>query len=111
MGQSDCARGSEAVKEGEVQRNVIEALKKMGWWVARIQCGKVKVRGGWMQLAPDGTADLLAIKGLRTVWIEAKRLKGGKHSDVQKDFESMVKRAGHSYLMVRSLEDVTRVLA
>jgi Holliday junction resolvase len=93
-------------READVQREIVATLKQLGYWVARIQSGKVKVRGGWMQLAPEGTADLLAIRGEKTIWIECKRPKGGTHSAEQKEFMGLVRRAGHQYVVARSKDDV-----
>ena len=40
-------------------RETLDALAKLGVWAMRVNSGKVKVRGGWVQLAPDGTADII----------------------------------------------------
>ena len=95
--------------EADVQRQIVAALKQMGYWVARIQSGKVKVRGGWMQLAPEGTADILAIRGEKTLWCEVKRPKGGIHSQEQQEFAAIARRAGHEYIVATSVEDILEV--
>ena len=41
------------------QARIVAALRKAGHVVHRLHSGKVKVRGGWMVLEPEGTPDLL----------------------------------------------------
>lgn len=48
------------MSENELQRSILDALRQMpGVTVWRCQSGKVKVRGGWMELAPNGTPDII----------------------------------------------------
>lgn len=43
--------------ENTIQREGIEYAKSLGVQLTRTQAGKVKVRGGWMQLACKGWCD------------------------------------------------------
>ncbi len=47
--------------EGKVKRAILDALQAAGAFAFPVQAGKVKVRGGWMQLAPPGTPDILVV--------------------------------------------------
>ena len=49
-----------ANRETKLYGAIIEALARAGLaWMTRVHSGKTKVRGGYMQLAPTGTPDLL----------------------------------------------------
>lgn len=55
--------------ETQLSRSIQAALLRAGFWVIRVQSGMVKVRRGFMHLAPVGTPDLHIIgEG----WIEVK---------------------------------------
>ena len=45
--------------ETTAQARIVAALRQAGHVVHRLHSGKVKVRGGWMVLEPEGTPDLL----------------------------------------------------
>ena len=63
--------------ESPIQRAITVALKRIGKEVLRIQCGRVKLaKGGWMHLAPEGTADLLILP--ERMFIETKSAAGMK---------------------------------
>ena len=47
--------------ESDIQRAILDALGAVGAFAFRAQSGKVKVRGGWMQLCPAGTPDILVL--------------------------------------------------
>ncbi len=44
--------------EGDIQASILDAFAALGVLAWRVQAGKVKVRGGWMTLAPPGTPDV-----------------------------------------------------
>lgn len=46
----------------------------------------------------------------QTVYIETKRLNGGRQSDEQKAFQSMAESMGAIYILARSVEDVEAVI-
>ncbi len=96
--------------EGKVKAAVIDALEKTGVHHVRIQSGKVRVRGGWMCLAKEGTADILCCPNSRLpVWLELKQLKG-KQRECQIEFEASVRALGHSYHVIRGLDDLEPIL-
>ena len=43
--------------ENKIQAEGIECARKLGVELTRTQAGKVRVRGGWMQLACKGWSD------------------------------------------------------
>lgn len=97
--------------EGKIKKAIQDYLTTMGIFWRRMQSGKVKVRGGWMELCPEGTFDLLICptKGFWIGWIETKQLKGQMQS-VQKEFEEVVTKLGHPVLLARSVDDVEKWL-
>jgi hypothetical protein len=98
------------VREGEIQAQAVTALKQLGICYMRINSGKVKVRGGWMQLAPEGTADLAVFPEAKMpIWLELKQPKKGPSKE-QQDFRDQVVRLGHKYFVIRSLDDLIPVL-
>lgn len=92
---------------------VVELLKNSGILYFRMNSGKVRVRGGFMQLAKDGTADLLVFTGQRPIWIELKG-SGQKtlkaRAEAQEAFADEVEALGHSYHRCESLEAVKAVI-
>lgn len=47
----------------EVTRPLLVALAKLGVYAVRVQSGRLRVRGGWMHLAPEGTPDISGFYG------------------------------------------------
>lgn len=78
--------------ETEVKKMGCDILRDNGYIVERLQSGKVKVKGGWMQLCDTGTPDthIVGLKGFHFYW-ETKK-PGGKPSKEQllkkADYES-----------------------
>jgi Holliday junction resolvase len=98
------------VTESNIQREIIATLRQLGIFAMRINSGTVKVRGAWMQLAPEGTADILAMpRGKMPVWIEVKAAKGRQRA-AQEEFERTAKDLGHGYFVVRGLDDLEPLL-
>lgn len=77
-----------------------------GLRLARVQSGKVVLRGGrWMQLAEAGTADLLGSWNGRALAVEAKVLKGAQ-LQTQIAWASEWRRAGGLYLVARDVAEL-----
>lgn len=76
------------IREASVQRNLIERLRKSGWWVRKIHGSSFS----------EGWPDLCVIGNERTCWVEIKRPPsketrhdGGKLSALQiREFTAMV---------------------
>lgn len=97
--------------ETAILRDAKDALERVGYLVRRVHSGKVKVRGGWMQLAEPGTGDLV-VQGARFMcWLEMKSADGAQNDD-QEIFEAEVIRRSGIYLTARSpAEAVEKVRA
>ena len=77
--------------ETELSREIQKALEKVGVWVIRIQSGVVKVRRGYMQLAPKGTPDLLL--PAYGAFLEVK-MPGEKPTKPQQEWHERARREG-----------------
>lgn len=93
----------------ELTGPAIKMLKQMGIWATRLQAGKVRVRGGWMQLCPTGTPDVLCRPSGRVVWIETKLGKYGQSVE-QLEFEHLAKEWGDEYHLCRTLDEVLEAI-
>lgn len=95
--------------EKDVLRAVEAFLKARGMLCFRMNSGatflsyKGKMR--CIRGNPSGTADLLTFIGSLPVWAECKSSEG-KQSEIQKQFQAMVEKEGHVYLLVRSAAEV-----
>lgn len=98
------------MSETELQASIVSALERLGHIVIRVQSGKVKVRGGWMQLAPEGTPDLCVLGPpyptllTTTTWLETK-VQGGKLRPAQVAWHERAKKGGHRVAVVRSVAE------
>jgi len=105
-------------ESSELTGPIIKALRQMGYLVFRMNSGKVRVRGGWMQLCDEGTADILAFGPAlwgkdRTWWIETKQPKGKtlkSRQEAQEAFCIKVSNLGHQYIRATSLDEVLEAL-
>ena len=98
--------------EGKLKQDVLEYLAIRGEWVIRMNAGKAKVRGGYFQGVPEGTADLLIMRPVPH-WIELKAPKSytlPRRAEKQFEFRKAVLRIGHRHCEARSVEDVMRFL-
>ena len=99
--------------EGKVKSEITDALKQLGYTPYRIQCGRWRVRGGWMHGAEPGTPDLqvpVMIQGMSKaiLWCETKA-PDGKLSDRQKNFRDAL-RPGEFHVTAQSLDPVLEFL-
>lgn len=94
------------MSESDIQRAIILALQTLGVFAIRMQAGKVKVRGGWMQLAPAGTPDIYVLvppSGL-SLWLECKTLVG-EERESQLAWRTKAQARGAVVEIVRSVQD------
>ncbi len=97
--------------ESDIQRFCLDALKALGIFAMRLNSGKVKVRGAWMSLCPIGTADIVAYpENSLPVWLEIKQAKG-EQRQAQIDFQEKVTNLGHSYYVIKSIDEFMPILA
>ena len=102
--------------ETEWQRLVLLALNAPGTgiYVYRVQAGKVRTRGGFLQLAPEGVADLVGFRADgKHLEVECKTA-AGKLREAQERHRELVQRMGGVYVVARAPKlpvDVTKTLA
>ena len=128
------------LSESSLKRTIQEFLdvqmaQGLLWW-CRVNSGSLLVAGRddrkyRVQLAPEGTADILVIQGrerpwrglnsnaiyfetgdiVPTVfWIETKRTRG-KQTEMQLEFQRRVEAEGCRYILARSMDDVEEALS
>lgn len=101
-------------REAEVKSSVMATLKSLGCLAFRMNSGRMmgQHRGKtWsVQLAPSGTADILAFVGPQPLWIECKR-PGGKLSREQLQFRVIVQDMGHEWIVADNAETVACAVA
>jgi hypothetical protein len=93
------------LSESAIQRQIIEAAKVMGHKVYRTNAGRIRARNGWLQLAEEGTPDLLVVKNLgRSLWVEVKN--PGEHAtEIQKKRHRELRSLGHAVVVACSVEE------
>jgi hypothetical protein len=94
------------VSEAAIQRAILVALTAIGAYAFRVQSGRVKVRGGYMQLAPPGTPDVLVIVPPhgRLLGLEVKTATG-KEREAQVEWAEGARRLGAAVRTVRTPEE------
>lgn len=94
---------------------IVNALTKAGYFAMRLNSGKVRVRGGYVQLCPVGTPDVVVFPANQPpLWIECKRPDLGKVKnptvEAQQAFAERVTALGHIHIRATSLDDVLPLL-
>lgn len=92
--------------EGKISKEIRDALKALGYLAVRVQSGVVKVRGGYMHLAPEGTADVFVVlrPAGRLMGIEVKQ-PGEKATPVQLAWGADLVARGGLYVVVDNRDD------
>ena len=89
-------------------------LEQTGAVVFRMQSGKIPMRGRWIHLCPEGTADLLCFpRSGGVVWIETKAPKGRtakEQLEAQEAFRQRVEAVGHRYIKAFTIDEGLRAL-
>jgi hypothetical protein len=100
----------------DLTRPLIDALNKTGGLAMRMNSGKVRVKGGFMQLHEKGTADILFFPRPRwtldfaiercPVWIETKSGHSNKEQiENQAAFREKVEALGHRYIRATTIDE------
>jgi hypothetical protein len=104
----------------EITRPLIDALNKTGGLALRMNSGRAKVKGGFLQLHAKGTADILffprgyiVVPELKfecatPIWLETKAVKKDHHKEQQENqaaFRAQVEALGHRWACVRSVKE------
>ncbi|NQU99365.1 MAG: hypothetical protein HQ538_01385 [Parcubacteria group bacterium] len=99
-----------AIKEQQVQREVIDYLRLTGWYVYKNSSVGIfnKKTGSYIPAQTKGIADLTAIKNSKVIQVEVKR-KGGKQSRHQAIFEQDWTEKGGTYI-IGGLDEVISLI-
>jgi hypothetical protein len=104
------AKDGRMTPEGLLKKAVVTYLSSTGLFWRRTQSGMVKVKGGFLHLMPNGTADFLVCPIWRkAVWIELKapgQVTAKERKLQQADFAAEVRNLGHYYFICMSVEEV-----
>ena len=84
-----------------LQVGIVDALRTAGYLVLRLQSGKAKVQGGWMQLCPEGTPDLLVVG---RCFLEVKT-KDGALTEEQEKMHRKIRQQGVPVHTVRTARE------
>jgi hypothetical protein len=95
--------------ETDLSRAIQDALGKLGAMVERIQSGKVRVRGGYMHLASEGTPDLFVAFRGATGFLEVKTREGERRT-AQAEWHERAHKHGVRVAVVRSVEEALRTV-
>jgi len=87
---------------------VLSVLQRAGWQAARIQAGMA--HGGRMRLAPGGWPDVVALSPWGEVVLPECKSRDGVLSKGQRAFRAWCEAHGYRYVVVRSVEDVARLV-
>lgn len=88
--------------ETAISRSIADSLEGLGYIVVRLQSGKVRVRGGWMQGNREGAPDRgVLVGGGRVCWLEVKDQTAERLS--QKKWRERAEKLGHVVAIVKSV--------
>ena len=92
--------------ETAISSKIADILSDLGFMHQRNPCGRLKVRGGWVYGAPNGTPDrLVLLDGGSVVWVEVKK-PGGVLSQAQLDWHREAReRWGHRVEVADNAQD------
>ena len=88
------------ISENDIKKQIKTYLSYLGWYSFPLMQGLGSQRG---------LPDRIAIKDGRVLFLEIKR-PGGKQSEGQIEFEKIIKSHGGEYYVVRSIEDVDKII-
>jgi len=94
--------------ESKLKLEVTSFLKASGEFYLRLNSGKVKVRGGYMQLCPTGTPDFVVFRKGSVNWIELKV--DWKSTEPQMMFVDTADAYGHRHAICKTLDQVREFL-
>jgi hypothetical protein len=98
--------------EDALKAQVIAYLNQTGTFYLRLNSGKLRVKRGFMQLAPEGTADFLVCNP-DPRWLELKAPGQGTKKArqvAQAAFAGRVLRLGHKHAYCTSVDEVKAFL-
>lgn len=90
--------------ETEISASIGEYLNKRGIYNLRLNSGKTKKNGSWIQLCPAGTPDRLSVINGKLVFWEIKR-PNEKPTTAQIEMHARIATAGGIVFVVTSLDE------
>ena len=99
--------------EQEIQREILQYLKKTGYLAEKVHMGSMRVGRGRAKNPLSGFPDILAVAKNRKgvlVGIEVKTV-SNKLSEEQEAWRERLEKNGAIHIVARSLEDVIRAMA
>ena len=91
--------------ETVIQKGILDALLGLGLIAVRLNSGSVRVKRGYLHLAPKGTPDLVVqLRDGRVGWVEVKTDEG-KRTPEQAAFEVRARRDPCVYVLARSVNE------
>lgn len=95
----------------EVTTPGLKALRFLSQtWAMRVNSGGVKVRGGFMHLAPEGTPDIMGTRKGRAFACETKICSDEKLRDAQERVAAQLRAAGCFVYRANTAEEVVALL-
>lgn len=91
--------------ETTLSKQIADQLDQLGIWHLRLNSGRVKVRGGWMHLCPEGTPDRVCLLEGRAVFIEVK-VPGEQPTPEQIACHERIKQNGGIVLVIETAAQV-----
>jgi len=88
------------ISENDIKKQVKQYLSLKGYFHFHIMQGLG---------AYKGIPDIIAIKNNRVLFLEIKR-PGGRQSDYQKQFQANIEGQGGEYYLIKSLEDLVKII-
>ena len=89
------------ISENDVKLQVKQYLSLKGWFHFHLMAGMG---------AYKGSPDRIAVKDGRVLFLEIKKPVGWKHSDNQKQFMKDIKEHNGEYYVVKSLDDLIKII-
>lgn len=99
------------MREHNIQNQIRLWCGEHGYPCFRCNVGKVQCSdGSWFDTGlPEGFSDLIILAN-RTVYFCEVKAKYGTQRQAQRDFQAMVESHGYTYIIARSVIDVSKVL-
>lgn len=96
------------VKEADIQRQILDYLKRRHIWHRRFNSGIARTGGRFVRFGTPGLPDILARPGKTLVWIEVKQ--PGKYlTPEQRAWKHECEAFGDIFITARSVDDVMQL--
>jgi len=100
------------VSETALKRAILDALAVMGVEAWSCPAGLVRVRRGWLHLAPEGTPDIIGyLPGGKLMGLEVKAPKAGTAKDRKEKQAAWRERARQAGCVVAEVRSVAEAIA